>query len=215
MLTITTPAAARDFTTVEAVKRQLALQTEAEDARIAQWIEQASDAIRTWCDREFSRQTYTEKLAGHGGTLLTLARAPIVSVASVALKGEPVVDYAIEDAEAGLLFREQGWAETVALGWHLIGSPHPRGDLPHYTVLYVAGYLLPTEENSTLPRDIERGCIELVKWYRSGKAGKSGGAVSSKRVGDVSLSYFDEGAEEPQLPREVRGLLRPWRRVLP
>jgi hypothetical protein len=213
-LTVTVAAGARDLTTVDAVKDELkiAASDTSEDFQLAEWIERASDAIRTYCDREFARQTYQETLAGHGGTLLGLSRTPVVSVTSVAHKGEPVVDFTIEDAEAGLLHRENGWYRTVAGTFFLDVHPDPRGDLPDYKAIYVAGYLLPGEDGRTLPRDVEKACIELVKAFRDTRIG-GGQKLKSRTVGDVSETFMEEGEQdESDLPRNVTALLRNWKR---
>lgn len=212
MLTVTTPATARDLTTVEAIKDELGLPSTdtTNDFLFAELIERATAAILTYTGKEFAKQTYQETLAGHGGNVLSLSRAPIVSVTSVAFRGEPVVDFTVEDAEAGILYRDFGWYDTAtgagALDWH----PNPRGDRLDYKVIYVAGYVLPGQDGRTLPRDLEKGCIELVKWYRDTKGGGDIGRVQSKSIGDASITYFDESAQGPDLPRHIAVLLRPW-----
>lgn len=212
-LTVTVAAGRRDLTTVEAVKDELGIagSDTTEDFRLSEWIERASDGIRTYCGgRAFEQQTYQETLAGHGGTQLVLARAPIISVTSVAFQGQPVTDFSIADAEAGILQRDAGWSWTNAAFSRFELAPNPRGDLPSYTVIYVAGWKLPGEDGRTLPRDLEQACIDFVKYLREHRTG--GGRVQSKSVGDLSITYFDEGAgEEADLPRAIAGALRGYR----
>ena len=62
-----------------------------------------------------------------------------------------------------------------------------------------------------LPRAIERACVETVKawWYQR----QHDPAVSSKTVGDLSLTYsVTAGAES--LPTPVKRILAPYRRVV-
>ena len=218
-LTVVTAATARDLTTVSAVKLDLDNTEEKDDKLIAEMIRRASAAIDTYLSpRELRRQTYSETVSGSGDLHLRLSQYPIVSVASVALDGSPVVDYSIEDAAAGILFRRLGWNDTTLVGWNLTGTPLPQGQDPRYVVVYTAGFLIPSvksddvnDQGPRLPSDLERACIELVKEWMAPASRKGGGStITSKKVGDLTITYGDKG-QTSELPSQVRMMLDPWR----
>lgn len=65
----------------------------------------------------------------------------------------------------------------------------------------------------TLPRDIERACIETsAAWWAA--AGRDPG-IASKRVADVTINYRDEAdaGGAGHLPPRALGLLTPWVRT--
>jgi hypothetical protein len=121
-----------------------------DDAALAVLIDRASDAIVDLC-RPFARQTYVETVAGYGSIHLQLARAPVVAVASVLAGGLAITDYEVQFRDRAWLYRERGWDWTVQsapglTGWQRDpgpGSPVPRSEVPHFTVTYTAGYVLP------------------------------------------------------------------------
>src|SRR5260370_7412537 len=129
-------------------------------------------------DRQFAQQLYAAALAGSGGTYLTLHETPIIAVASIAFQGQPIVDFSIEDALAGMLYRQNLWTWTAQVGWVLTGYPYPRSEAVDasgaYEVKYTAGWILPTQANPSipttsggilLPRDIVKAARDLVKFF--------------------------------------------------
>lgn len=153
MLTVTTLARSPLFSTVAKLKAELGITGNSQDDILLDMLRGVSDKIVTLCNRPFAREVYTETLGGPGGeipgkgtALLMLKRTPIVSVASVFLDGEAITDYSIEDAVAGFLYREIGWASTRLIGWVLTGYDRPGFIPPRYTVNYTAGYLMPADD---------------------------------------------------------------------
>src|SRR5262249_17983003 len=149
-------------------------------------IADASDSIQ----REYQflcRQTYRETLPGYGNNILQLKRTPIVSVSSVTHNGEPIVDFTIEDKDAGHLYRRLGWQWTAAVGWHLTDYVIPNSEHPDFQVDYVAGYLAADQPNSDMPGEIQRSAREtVVDWFK--RLGRSSD-IQSKSVGDLSITY--------------------------
>ena len=150
-VTVVTPASTTLLTTVGRVQAELGLTAGEDTDLLAGMIERASSAIARECRRVFGRETVTETLDGSGSRLLALSRTPIVSVASVTEDGVALAatEYAVEDAEAGALYRQDGWGraggyrmwgtEAFSSGYILPGS----ASTLRYAVTYTGGYLLP------------------------------------------------------------------------
>jgi hypothetical protein len=150
----------RYLTTLERVQGELGITDAASSAVLLDILRRASDAIARECGRPYlGVGTYQETVRGSGSQLLSLSCVPVLAVTQVLRDQEvlPVYQtnqtmddaYAIEDAEAGVLYNPAGWGQTVALmswGWHAYGSRYilPGGTQTlRYTVTYTAGYLLP------------------------------------------------------------------------
>jgi hypothetical protein len=148
------------LTTVQRVKDELDITDTSSDDLLLYMITRASSAIARECGRPFFGVTqYQETVKGSGSQLLGLTAVPLLAISQV-LQDQEVLSplqpgtsegYAIEDAEAGALFRAEGWGQSVALlswGWEAYGSRYilPGGtNTLRYTVTYWAGYLLPPQ----------------------------------------------------------------------
>jgi len=191
----------------------------ASDTVLADLIARASSAIARECRRSFGRQTVAETLDGSGSRLLPLSVVPLVSITSV-LEDDATInaaDYSIEDAEAGALYRSDGWGasggfrswgtEAYASGYILPGVSSLR-----YTVTYVGGYLLPNQANTNLPGAVEQACLETVKAWWFGRDGDP--SVSSIQIDDVRVAYraAQAAAEVGSLPGSALASLRNYRR---
>ena len=157
-LAITTPAANLRLTSIAALKADLGDATGTYDALYDAMILRASAAIDAYCHRAFARQTYTEVLPGRGNVTLRLAEAPLSTVTSVVWDGTTLTDYSIDNAGAGFLHRRTGWPWTAqyepGLGQWGVGYPYPGTPVPGseerlITVVYTAGYLLPSQDVSS------------------------------------------------------------------
>lgn len=195
-LIITDPAASARLTTLDAVKAELGLAGSDQDAYAAGLIDQASAAIAAWCGRSFAVEGIRETFhLDASDTLLLLSRWPVVEVTSVTVNG-------LEDSpgraevEAGLLYRLD--ANGCRMSW-------PPGRI---RVEYHAGYILPDDEKRTLPADVERAALSMVKsWFF---ARGSNPMVRSESVeGISSVSYFDPA--RAGLTVEAEALLSAYR----
>jgi hypothetical protein len=166
MLTVLTPAPTHDLTLLETVKAELEVAGTADDAFIAGLIRQASGDISRYCNRVFALETVRESFrvfepatpvgrcptamdgVFNGLSPLRLRRTPVVEVVSVAEDGVAVDPGGYElDPELGVLYRAEDGYHT---GWWV----------PRVTVEYRAGY----ELLAGLPHEVERACIDLVKY---------------------------------------------------
>lgn len=152
MLTIITRATSKRLTTIEAVKTELEIADATQDAFLASLIDQASDAIASWCGRDFARETVREIIfmdVAHGSMILT--RRPVLSIEALQMGSLTLSPTQAMVDESGLLYRVE--ANGRRIPW-----------LPgRYTIDYVTGFVMPGETDRTLPADIERAAIIMVK----------------------------------------------------
>ncbi len=191
MLEVTHAAPSRDLTTVSIAREALNLKTVDDDVFIGRLIRQASHAIDAYCDRVFTRQTYTETLDVAAPSLrVTLARWPVLSITGVTTLVGTTDSTGYRFDPSGILIAEAGcWlGKTV--------------------VDYQAGYVTPTmhQETRSLPYDVERACIELVKHGYQNRLRNP--AVIKEELHQVATLTYSEG----ELPPFIRGLLAPYRR---
>jgi hypothetical protein len=153
------------LTTLDRVKDELGITDTSSDDVLYETLKRASSAITRECGRPFfGIAQYQETLKGSGSQLLGLSCVPVLAVTQVLQDQEVIAAFdpstnegwAIEDAEAGALFRPEGWGQSVALlswGWQAYGSRYilPGGtNTLRYTVTYWAGYLLPPQADYLL-----------------------------------------------------------------
>jgi hypothetical protein len=103
--------AANALTTVTTVEEDLGISAGAEPA-LARYINAASGAMERHCRRIFFRNTaIVETAKASGWDKLIVDRAPINSIASIVDNGSTVDSdsYSIDNAEAGLIARVNGW----------------------------------------------------------------------------------------------------------
>lgn len=204
MLTVITPAASHALTTLDAIKTELVETGTADDGWFGAAIDRASATVRSFCRRPFALETVREtiRLSAPVGAL-TLARWPVVSVASVTEGGKTLApdDYET-DADTGFVHR-------------LTGSDQRR-DWPATKIVveYAAGYILPDDPARTLPEDIERAAILLVRsqWF----ARNRDPLVKAEETDGVGRSEYWIGgpAGGSTLPTDVEALLLPYRQPL-
>jgi uncharacterized phiE125 gp8 family phage protein len=199
MITIVVPATSIDLTTLAAVKDELRLTSSADDAKIGGYIEQASRAIVSYCNRVFAREEVEEtyRLCDMQHSL-TLARFPVASVSALVENDEELAtgDYEIE-ADIGTLRRLR---DDEPSRWY-------RGKI---VVAYTAGFLLPGESGRNLPHDIERAAIMLVAHYYSTDA-QSHSLRRETIDGIGSTERFAPSSSG--LPIEVEALIERYRVV--
>jgi|OpeIllAssembly_1097287.scaffolds.fasta_scaffold60789_3 hypothetical protein len=207
-VTVITPATSLNMTTLSAVKDALGISdNDSEyDAVLIRLIAAASSALVEYSGKNFARQTYSETTTGNDGPILTLSNVPIVSVTSVIVDSEPVVDFVIQDKNTGVLYREAGWQMYAWVGWSIEPYVIPGTEELNITIQYVAGYIMPGTINYDLPQSYEEACIRtVVAWYKQDQRG--GIDVKRRRVGELEIEYFDQGRMAYALPPDARSLI--------
>ncbi|MFD1623892.1 hypothetical protein [Azospirillum griseum] len=201
MLTVITPATTRRLTTVAAIKAELSLVTGADDPFIADLIARASATVERFCNRVFALETVRESVRlTVAADALSLGRWPVVSILSIIEGGKALTSADYEtDGGAGFIHRLTGLDRRC--DW-------PVGKV---TVEYTAGYVAPGQPGRTLPEDIERATIMLVKagWF----ARSRDPMVRTEDVSGVMATTYWVGGFGAGvcLPPDVEGLLFPHR----
>ena len=179
-----------------------------------------------WAEGELGRpllaQVYSESVAAYGGRRLALSRYPLRAVlrmfdstATCDATEFTSTDYVVEDAEAGLLARDAGWSWTnrgaaaeTCFSLGLTKSYLPGREERPWLVEYVAGYVFPeaatcsevwttaggtTSTARSLPHDLEQAVLlKAQRWVGGGQD------VTSRRVGDLGVTYAGPGEREEE-----------------
>jgi len=180
------------LTTLANAKDELGITDSTQDDRIERYILQASAACEGYCDRSFRKTSQVETLQASGTRRLVLSRTPLASVASIVVDGTTVDadEYSIEDAAAGIVYRERGWERRDAVVPWSISQDAIAGTAKRDVVAtYTGGYVLPNDTSGTrdLPYDLEAACLLTVVSIFRGRGRDR--AVSSKGTGDASIAY--------------------------
>lgn len=149
---------------------------------------------------------------------MMLDRTPIVGTPTIlSTDNEVIVDFVVEDALAGMLYRRLGWTQEVSYLNNITRDSMVFEEHPSFVVTYTAGYHLPSfaDEIDTsagqvaLPANYEQACILTIKsWFHKKSRDAS---VSWKQVGDLALGYRGDSAKDAHmlgLPAEARGLIK-------
>jgi len=196
--TVSVAASSRDLTVLETVKAELKITNSDSDEDLARLISDQSAVAVTFLRRELAQETLVDSFRVWCATSapLLLSRRPLVSITSIVEDGETLTtdDYEIE-AETGFVWRLDGddnrscWAPCKVV------------------VTFVAGYDLLT----TLPRDIERGVLALIK--RSYFSASRDPMAKAEEVEGIGRTEYWVGSVPGAdgLPAETVALLAPYR----
>lgn len=172
-ITITSAAESYKLATVTQLKAILGITTSTDDTLMGILLDRASAQVVGYCNQGFAKETITETVKSEGRCNLKLSRKPIVSITSVTYDGTllDAADYSLQEPELGFLFNSNGWNHTY--GERL------------YSVVYVAGYILPSFATGTinLPLDITAACLDIAKTMYLNK--DSDPTISKESVPDV------------------------------
>jgi len=204
MISILTLSTGPDLTDLASVQEILGAPS-SDEPLLQRVISRASRWAETYIGQPLSVQIYAESVPAFGGRHLMLSRVPIRGVTGIydSTTTCTATNYStqtrIEDADAGLLSRDEGFAWTALQADSIADTAMPNTETRPWYVIYEAGYSLAgttstvggtTSTGRTLPDDIEAGVIEKVKQIYGGMVG-----ITSKRVGDLQVSYRSEGPD--------------------
>jgi len=197
MLEVVSPASTGDLTLLATVKAELGITGSDQDAVLTQMIHQASAGIARYCGRTtFARETYRQtEWPARAVPEIILDRDIEVSVDSVTLD-----DVALAGSDWLL--------DGSRLRRMMQGRPSCWLACSKIVVEYQAGY----ELLATLPYDLERACIDLVKGLQGAR--QRDPALRSERVLDLmEVTYFGSAAagQAGGLPPDVAARLEPHR----
>lgn len=219
MLEILEAAPATDLTTIPQVVAEIGTLTPDQQDWISLAISAASKLIEQEANQFFAQQRYRETIAGSGSTELMLARTPILGTpVIVSTDNEVIADFVVEDRDAGILYRRQGWTRDVSYLPSITHDFFPDISHPRFSIEYDAGYWLPSfptameDGQIRLPPNVEQACVLTMKswWTKKGRDAN----VSWKQVGDLAIGYRGDSAPKGDvqmlnLPPEARILIKP------
>jgi hypothetical protein len=215
-VTVQTPATEDKFTTLVRTKRELAIDdsSTADDLFLIDLIAEASAEIESFCNRRFPKEVIVEKLGSAGLPTLALSRTPVLEVDQVLFDCTTLgsTQFNIQDANAGILYKETRWQDTSFVTWNI--EPYESGNRAElWEVHYKAGYVMPSTgstEARTLPRDLERACLEIVKsrYYARGRDP----AIKAQFI-EEAREYLFDNLGDGNLPGTAEKILVKYQRL--
>jgi len=190
-------AASMNLTTRDEVKTYLGLTGTDDDDLIDALIAATSEAIETYCGREFASQTHTEYHDGRGAERLILDHRPVVSVTS--LHDDPARNFADDsliNPDDYVVYEDAGIIEMCGVRSFFAPPGAFFSDaLRNVKVVYVAGY-------DSAPSDVALACkLITAALYHRGKQGADG-ISSENHAGAYAATYAGE-----LFTPEIRALL--------
>lgn len=165
-----------ELITLEALKLELGITDDSEDAALTARIARWSRMFAEYCGRTFAfsevAETFTFDVneVVRPGKPLVLSLYPVIDIVSVTMNGNPV-DYDIDGVNGFLYLKIGCWAGTV-------------------DVIYSGGYLLPDEA----PGGLVEAIIAQIRVSRDDRDT----AVQSLSHGDTRVSFFQTSANQAQ-----------------
>lgn len=218
---VVTAATDKAFTTLTRVKVNLGLGTSTgDDSFLTDLIAEVGQIIVDETGREFAEEKVKETLKGSDRTTLLLTRTPIVSISSIVENYvTTITDYAIDDAEAGILYRRSGWTASVGTGWGIARNYEHAYQRPMYEITYRAGYVMAnscaTSTSVTqvlLPSSLKNvATAAVVMAYKTKDRDPS---ILSKRIGDVSVTIGSGAADRLTISSYIKANLSKWTRIV-
>ena len=153
-------------------------------------IEQASDTIDTYCERDFAlHEAVTERLDGNGRERIRLAGHPLVSVTSVTLSNA-LLDSALYEVRSGA-----GVLERIDRGvW-----PAGRRNI---AVVYTYGFTTPPAAITGIVEDLVAGALTHAARNRATKG------ASSMSMDGYSVAYSELSRLMALAPEQMQTLDR-------
>lgn len=184
------------LTTLAKVKNQLDIPVSdtSQDTRLNTYLNAASAAIESYCERKFEQTTYTEYHHGRRMNFIMPREFPIISVTELRVDGDrvftdpstliPVNEYSIADRNRTIFY----------------SGKFPQG-FNNIKLVYSAGY-------ATIPGDIELACIWACEWFVKHRERKDIGRTSVSK-GDESVGIL------ASMPPMILELINPYKRCEP
>ncbi len=239
MLTVSLKTTDPDYTTTGELKARLFGTTSTStgsDALLSGIIRAASRWADGFVGYPMALQRYDELVPTFGRRNLMLARTPVRSLNVYESTEDDAYEvtstqFHVEDRDAGLISREDGWPWTVPTELELEERPLPGEESQPWYVVYEAGYTYAglstdsphystaagtTDTGRTLPEDVEEAV--LVKCRLIYEESVEGGQVESEQLGDLRTNYrsggTDRGGGRPSPLGLHELLLGPYARVV-
>lgn len=197
--TVTSAASSYDLTVLATVKEELGITDSSSDDLLSRLITEQSAVAATYCRRVFAQETIVDsfRLPCFSCDPIILSRRPVASITSIVEDGTTLdaADYEF-DATTGFVWRLD---DDERISWPAVKA----------VVTFVAGYELLT----TLPRDIERAVLALIKRTAFGRT-RDPMAKAEEVAGIGRTEYWVGNVPGSNgMPAEAVALLDPHREV--
>lgn len=225
MLRVCTSSTEELLAPLTTFKRELGITTTSDDDLLTEALADASQLVQDYLGYPLHRQVYSESLAGPGSQEFVLARRHVRAVENIYYAGEALTTDSYEtDGSAGLVRVELGVPWTPMIETELVEHPLSGQAYHDYTVDYEAGYLaadtastangagkpwLTTSTGRDMPRWATRAALITAKGLWLHRQTMPG--ISSKRVGDLAITYATFCGDIYTLTREASAMLDPYR----
>lgn len=187
-------APATDLISLTEAKLSLGLTDTSQDDKLAALISGISLRILAYLQNAVVIQVRTEYHIG-GKKRLYLQRYPLVSgptISDGAGNTIPSTDYTTLP-EQGLLQHAGCWPT----------AQDANGNISRWTIVYSAGLAVNT---AAVPADIKAACqVWLARQFN-----RPDQSVTSKRIGDLSLSYEGPSLDQDGVPADIAAMLAPY-----
>lgn len=212
------------FCTVADVKLDLGITTTAQDERIAEYIDEVSDGIVAFCNREFARAVIAERVPGDGSRSLMVSRTPVVALDAITFESRTLRCAEVYSADGGILYHGDGFDDTRPVRQWI--EAHIENDLSRqaFTVAYTGGFLMPGDDvlaSGTLAV-VASGTLRLTEgeWpiLVSGDVIRTAGftnAANNRRLTVQALNDLDVIVAEPLVDEDAGAVVTVRVRTLP
>lgn len=226
MLRTCTTSTETALLSLSSYKASAQIVTTSDDAILQTALDRATALIEGYVGYPLKRQVYEETVPSGGSNELAVSRVPLRSIESINISTETVdpTSYDIASEGGGLIYRELGWPWSAGIEYDLTARVVPGGTVRSYTVVYESGYCvngstadgwLTTGE--PVPSEVE-AAIALTATFIH-RAAIRDPSVTSKRIGDLTISYLSGGGMVGQgsvasigIPDTAKGLVAHLRR---
>lgn len=222
-VTVCVSATSTEGLTTTTAFRQWLGSTATSDDSAQQWsILRASSWAESQLGYPAAVQVYSEIVPAFGTRELLLSRVPVRRVLRVfdstttsGANSYTSSEYRIEDADAGILTRDQGYAWTAFSYVGASDTVIPGSERRPWLVEYVAGWggaagatatCISTSTGAMLPYAVEQAVLLKAREFY-----QADGNVVSKKIGDLSITYATLGSGRPVDP--ALEALRPFLRM--
>jgi hypothetical protein len=186
--------ATTDLVSLTEAKLSLGLTDTSQDEKVTAIVASSSARVLAYLQNAVVIQARTEYHTG-GKKRLFLQRYPLVSGPTItdgAGNTIPSTDYTT--------LPEQGILQHAGL-WPT--AQDANGNISRWTVVYSAGVAVNT---AAVPADIKAACLVWVARQFS----RPDQSVTSKRIGDLSLSYEGTAPDQGGVPADIAAMLAPY-----
>lgn len=210
MLNVVVKSTDPSLTTVALLKQRLFGTTSSatgDDVMLGFIIKAASRWAENYVGYPLTVQTYEETMATYGTRRLMVNRTPIRALALFESTEDDAYEitstqFRMEDRDAGLLTRDDGWPWTVPTELELEERPLPGEESQPWYAVYASGYTYngistdsqnystvngTTDTGRTLPEDIEEAV--LLRCRTVYEQSVEGGEAESEQLGDLKVNY--------------------------